>query len=55
MLLPGGGSNEDNKSLRVGVVLSGGQAPGGHNVISGIFGDLDALNFAASFFSCFIH
>lgn len=24
--------------LKIGVVLSGGQAPGGHNVISGIFG-----------------
>ncbi|CAL5361644.1 unnamed protein product [Camellia sinensis] len=23
--------------LKIGVVLSGGQAPGGHNVISGIF------------------
>lgn len=28
----------ENKSLKIGVVLSGGQAPGGHNVISGIFG-----------------
>lgn len=27
-----------NQSLKIGVVLSGGQAPGGHNVISGIFG-----------------
>lgn len=26
-----------NSPLRVGVVLSGGQAPGGHNVISGVF------------------
>lgn len=25
-------------ALKIGVVLSGGQAPGGHNVISGIFG-----------------
>lgn len=25
--------------LKIGVVLSGGQAPGGHNVISGIFGE----------------
>jgi diphosphate-dependent phosphofructokinase len=24
-------------ALRVGVVLSGGQAPGGHNVIAGIY------------------
>ncbi|QCD79767.1 pyrophosphate--fructose-6-phosphate 1-phosphotransferase [Vigna unguiculata] len=26
-----------NRKLKLGVVLSGGQAPGGHNVISGIF------------------
>ncbi len=32
------------KPLRVGVVLSGGQAPGGHNVIAGIFDSLLALN-----------
>ena len=25
------------KAINVGVILSGGQAPGGHNVISGIF------------------
>jgi diphosphate-dependent phosphofructokinase len=25
------------KPVRVGVVLSGGQAPGGHNVIAGIY------------------
>ncbi|MEI8366076.1 MAG: diphosphate--fructose-6-phosphate 1-phosphotransferase [Parachlamydiaceae bacterium] len=30
--------------LRVGVVLSGGQAPGGHNVISGLFDALKALH-----------
>ena len=33
---PEGGS-ADRKPLKVGVVLSGGQAPGGHNVIAGIF------------------
>jgi len=33
-----------SKLLRVGVVLSGGQAPGGHNVISGLFDALRALN-----------
>lgn len=27
-----------DQKLRIGVVLSGGQAPGGHNVISGIYG-----------------
>ena len=35
--LKAGGSLPD-KSLKIGVVLSGGQAPGGHNVITGIFG-----------------
>jgi len=31
-------------AFNVGVILSGGQAPGGHNVISGIFDGLKALN-----------
>jgi len=30
---------QTQKKLKIGVVLSGGQAPGGHNVISGIFGN----------------
>ncbi len=30
--------------FNVGVILSGGQAPGGHNVISGMFDGLKALN-----------
>lgn len=30
--------------LKVGVVLSGGQAPGGHNVIAGLFDALKAVN-----------
>ena len=30
--------------LNVGVILSGGQAPGGHNVISGLFDGIKALN-----------
>jgi len=34
----------ESKSLNVGVVLSGGQAPGGHNVISGLFDALGKLN-----------
>ncbi|GAV72168.1 PFK domain-containing protein [Cephalotus follicularis] len=37
MLVPGDGGLAADQSLRIGVVLSGGQAPGGHNVISGIF------------------
>ncbi len=32
-----GGNAEQGKPVNVGVILSGGQAPGGHNVISGIF------------------
>ncbi|XP_062153148.1 pyrophosphate--fructose 6-phosphate 1-phosphotransferase subunit beta-like [Alnus glutinosa] len=31
------GAGAKDASLKIGVVLSGGQAPGGHNVISGIF------------------
>ncbi len=40
-------SNEAPKALpamNVGVILSGGQAPGGHNVISGLFDGLKRLN-----------
>ncbi|KAL6534664.1 hypothetical protein OROGR_013339 [Orobanche gracilis] len=38
MLVPGDASADvPNQSLKIGVVLSGGQAPGGHNVISGLF------------------
>ncbi|KAI7737515.1 hypothetical protein M8C21_011587 [Ambrosia artemisiifolia] len=32
------GGSLPNKSLNIGILLSGGQAPGGHNVIAGIFG-----------------
>ena len=31
-------------AINVGVILSGGQAPGGHNVISGIFDGIKAIN-----------
>ena len=31
-------------AMNVGVILSGGQAPGGHNVISGLFDGLKKLN-----------
>ena len=31
------GTEKKAKSFIVGVILSGGQAPGGHNVIAGIF------------------
>ncbi|MGM9705617.1 MAG: diphosphate--fructose-6-phosphate 1-phosphotransferase [Prevotella sp.] len=32
------------KEMNVGVILSGGQAPGGHNVISGLFDEIKKLN-----------
>ncbi len=35
---------EQPAAINVGVILSGGQAPGGHNVISGLFDGLKALN-----------
>ena len=34
----------DGKPINVGVILSGGQAPGGHNVISGIFDGIKKIN-----------
>ncbi len=34
----------DYPAINVGVILSGGQAPGGHNVISGIFDGIKKLN-----------
>ncbi|XP_021274377.1 pyrophosphate--fructose 6-phosphate 1-phosphotransferase subunit beta-like [Herrania umbratica] len=36
-LVPGDSEMKGHQSLKIGVVLSGGQAPGGHNVITGIF------------------
>jgi pyrophosphate--fructose-6-phosphate 1-phosphotransferase len=39
-----GESNLKNTPLKVGVVLSGGQAPGGHNVIAGLFDALKNAN-----------
>ena len=38
------GSKKEYPTMNVGVILSGGQAPGGHNVISGIFDGLKKLN-----------
>ena len=39
-----GVSNLEAKPIKVGVVLSGGQAPGGHNVISGLYDALKSAN-----------
>jgi len=38
------GEKKENPVVGVGVILSGGQAPGGHNVISGLFDGLKSLN-----------
>lgn len=35
---------QNNKKINIGVILSGGQAPGGHNVITGLFDQLKRLN-----------
>ncbi|MCM1035279.1 MAG: diphosphate--fructose-6-phosphate 1-phosphotransferase [Paludibacter sp.] len=38
------GDNATQSAINVGVILSGGQAPGGHNVISGLYDGLKKLN-----------
>ena len=38
------GEKKENPTVGVGVILSGGQAPGGHNVISGLYDGLKSLN-----------
>lgn len=42
-LVPGS-KDPASKALKVGVILSGGQAPGGHNVIAGLFDSLISLH-----------
>ncbi len=37
-------SAKSHDAINVGVILSGGQAPGGHNVISGLFDGIKAVN-----------
>ena len=37
-------SEGNNQAMNVGVILSGGQAPGGHNVITGLFDTIKKLN-----------
>lgn len=39
-----GEAETQGKPVNVGVILSGGQAPGGHNVISGIFDGIKKIN-----------
>ncbi len=38
------GDEPASAQMNVGVILSGGQAPGGHNVISGLFDEVKKLN-----------
>ncbi|MCF2592722.1 diphosphate--fructose-6-phosphate 1-phosphotransferase [Bacteroides caecigallinarum] len=38
------GKAQNTAEMNVGVILSGGQAPGGHNVISGLFDGIKKLN-----------
>ena len=38
------GENANHEPMNVGIILSGGQAPGGHNVITGIFDTVKRLN-----------
>lgn len=45
LLVPNGADAvRSDEKLKIGVVLSGGQAPGGHNVISGIYGEYKSEN-----------
>lgn len=37
-------SKKPSKTVNVGVVLSGGQAPGGHNVVAGLFDGIKSLH-----------
>jgi len=45
-----GGAPVSALAIKVGLVLSGGQAPGGHNVVSGLFDGLKKLNPASQLF-----
>ena len=36
--------SENKEAINVGIILSGGQAPGGHNVISGLYDGVKSLN-----------
>ena len=39
-----GEKTENHPPINVGVILSGGQAPGGHNVIAGIYDGIKSIN-----------
>jgi pyrophosphate--fructose-6-phosphate 1-phosphotransferase len=42
--VPADGKKSADRPVNVGVILSGGQAPGGHNVIAGIFDGIKSLH-----------
>lgn len=42
--VPGKASPKMKKAIKVALVLSGGQAPGGHNVVAGLYDGLKKLN-----------
>lgn len=44
------GEKQELPPFNVGVILSGGQAPGGHNVISGLFDGVKSLNPASKLY-----
>jgi pyrophosphate--fructose-6-phosphate 1-phosphotransferase len=44
------GDKKNYPAVNVGVILSGGQAPGGHNVISGIFDGIKNINPASKLY-----
>ncbi len=44
------GQAQQNDPINVGVILSGGQAPGGHNVISGLFDGVKSINPASKLY-----
>ena len=46
----GGNNDKIGETLRVGVILSGGQAPGGHNVIAGLYDGLKKGNPASKLY-----
>jgi pyrophosphate--fructose-6-phosphate 1-phosphotransferase len=48
--LEAGDNQGIKKAIKIGVILSGGPAPGGHNVIAGIFDGLKAANPASELF-----
>ena len=49
------GEETKHEPMNVGIILSGGQAPGGHNVITGLFDAVKKLNPANRLFGFTFH